>query len=232
MIRTLQYEIVRARSLKSTWIFPAIGIGLAWFVTSIILNTDGEGSPKLVDIVNNAYSPLSIVFITIPFAQAFGHEYRDGTMRLTLSAFPARAKVFTAKLVVPSVLSIVATLTCFAGIGLLYMQVPDQNTSEFLLTILRHSAFTVMWGLIAAGVVIFSRNLAAGIAGVVVWAVILEQIVASIIAVKWAKIQDYLPLTKGMVWSQTGELKDFVVVLVATVLVVILALLKFTKRDA
>ena len=242
MNRIINYELIRARSLKSTWIFPLIGVGLAWslayFGTSndgISSVTDGFGPSyfSLPDIINNSYSPLSIFFITIPFAQAFGHEYRDGTMRLTLSAYPSRIKVFTAKLLVPSAIALISGLIAMIGIRIIYQRrVPLGNTELGNLTSLRHLGFTVMWGLIVAAVVIFTRNMAAGIAGVVVWAAILEQIVVAFTVSKWHAVDQYLPLSQGMLWTQQGERKSLIVILVATTLFALLSGTKFLKSDA
>ncbi|NBU32890.1 MAG: hypothetical protein EBS36_06980 [Actinobacteria bacterium] len=241
MSRIFKYEFIRARSLKSTWIFPVIGIALSWLIAyfglkdaDLMMNVEGMAVPPTFALaINNSFSPLSIFFITIPFAQAFGHEFRDGTMRLTLSAYPQRARVFVAKLLIPSVLAIVSGLIAMAGIFFLYKTfISVQDYSGALNLAGRHIAFTIVWGLIVAAVVIFSRNLAAGVAGVVVWAAILEQIVAGLLSTRWPKVVDYLPLSKGMEWASGGQTKDLIVIATATVITVGLAGMKFLKRDA
>lgn len=241
MNRVLKYEIIRARTLKSTWIFPTIGILLAWVAVYFATANDGltfnsEGNPthlNLPEVINNTFTPLSIFFITILFAQAFGHEYRDGTMRLTLSAYPIRIKVFVAKLLVPAVLSTVAVLIAMLGIRVIFIaRVPLGSTELGTETSLRHLAFTILWGLIVAAIVIFTRNMAAGIAGVVVWAAILENLAVGLLSTKWEKIGDYLPLLQGMQWSQNGGSHSLVVILVTTAVLVVLSGTKFLKRDA
>ena len=236
MNRVINFEIVRAKTLKSTWIFPAIGIGFSWFLAAIFIgdiSPNGDGTmPTIVEVVNNAYSPLSIFFITIVFAQAFGHEYRDGTMRLTLSAFPNRLQVYIAKLIVPAVITVVSAMISCAGIALIFVQDERVDNSGLLQATLRHSAFSLMWGLIVAAVVIFTRNMAAGIAGVVVWTIILESLVGSMLATKFEKLPDYLPLSQGLIWSQHGGLAHLAVIVIATVLLIVLSALKFINRDA
>jgi len=106
MSRVLAYERVRAATLKSTYVFPLVGAAVAW-AASILFVTLGSD----VDQVNagafigQVFTPISAVFLTIPFAQAFGHEYRDGTMRLALSEYPQRSRLFFAKLLVPAVIA-------------------------------------------------------------------------------------------------------------------------------
>ena len=241
MNRIIKYEIIRARTLKSTWIFPLIGIALSWVAAYFATTNNGltfisEGPATyftLAQIINNSFTPLSIFFITIPFAQAFGHEYRDGTMRLTLSAYPIRIKVFVAKTLVPTVISVIAVLIAMLGIRIIYVaRVALGSTELGTETSLRHLAFTILWGLIVAAVVIFTRNMAAGIAGVVVWAAILENLVVGLFSSKWEKVGDYLPLLQGMNWTQNGESRSLAVIAITTVLLVLLAGTKFLKRDA
>lgn len=241
MNRIIKYEIIRTRTLKSTWIFPLIGIALSWvaayFATTnngLTFNSEGPATYyTLAQIINNSFTPLSIFFITIPFAQAFGHEYRDGTMRLTLSAYPIRIKVFVAKTLVPTVISVIAVLIAMLGIRIIYVaRVALGSTELGTETSLRHLAFTILWGLIVAAIVIFTRNMAAGIAGVVVWAAILENLVLGLLTSKWEKIGDYLPLLQGMNWTQNGESRSLAVIAITTVLMVVLSAAKFLKRDA
>ena len=95
MKRALAFERVRAASLKSTWVFPLIGVTISVLAAVLGNATASDGwSNTLSDYVPSSYTFISALFITIPFAQAFGHEYRDGTMRLTLSLFPHRRQVF------------------------------------------------------------------------------------------------------------------------------------------
>jgi len=242
--RIIKYEIIRARTLKSTWIFPLIGIALSWiaayFATSNagIESMSSEGGATFFTfaaIINNSFTPLSIFFITIPFAQAFGHEYRDGTMRLTLSAYPIRIKVFVAKTLVPTVISVIAVLIAMLGMRVIYslrVRVPFSSSGNESALELRHLIFTVLWGLIVAAVVIFTRNMAAGIAGVVVWAAILENLVVGLFSTKWEKIGDYLPLLQGMNWTQNGESRSLAVIAITTAVMVVLSAAKFLKRDA
>ena len=90
MSKVLSYERVRATTLKSTYVFPLIGAAVAW-AASVLFIAQGADVDEVVvtDFIGQAFTPISAVFLTIPFAQAFGHEYRDGTIRLALSEFPS-----------------------------------------------------------------------------------------------------------------------------------------------
>ena len=121
MKRCIAYERVRAVTLRSSWAFPLVGLILAVLGAVLTnLTVESDWSSSMEAYVANAYTFLSVLFITIPFAQAFGHEYRDGTMRLTLSLFPNRRDVFAAKILVPAVIAVVAALAsglAVAGVG-------------------------------------------------------------------------------------------------------------------
>ncbi len=91
--------------------FLLLGMGLLVFVAwgPMIFNAsdagDDTGGLSLTDVASfGGAAPLGLVLITTICAQAFGHEYRDGTMRLVLSQFPARSRVFLAKNLVPGAL--------------------------------------------------------------------------------------------------------------------------------
>ena len=240
MNRYLKYELLRATTIKSTIIFPLIGIAGAWLFAYFGLHdinsawlSNGLPVPSLVEAINNSYSPLSIFFITIPFAQAFGHDYRDGTMRLTLSAFPIRSRVLVAKFFIPSLIATIAAGIALLGIWAMYQAfLPVPNNVGGLQAIGRHTAFTIFWGLLVASVVIFTRIMAAGIAGLVVWAAILENVVVAILGNKFPKLQSFLPLSEGMMWAARGNTRELIVISVATVLTVALAAIKFIKKDA
>ena len=235
MNRYLKYELLRAITIKSTYIFPLIGIAGSWLFACLglfVLLPNGV-VPNLVWAINNCYTVLSIFFITIPFAQAFGHDYRDGTMRLTLSAFPIRSKVLFAKFLIPAVIATISAGIAFLGIWAMYQVfTPVPYHVVALYAIGRNTAFTILWGLLVASVVIFTRSMAAGIVGLVVWSLILENIVDTLLEKKYPNLHSYLPLREGMIWAAGGNVRDLIVISVATALTVALAAIKFIKKDA
>lgn len=234
MKRVLGFERVRALSLRSTWVFPLVGLVIS--VLSAVLGnaTSSEGwSSTLTDYVASSYTFLSVLFITVPFAQAFGHEYRDGTMRLTLSLFPHRRQVFAAKLLVPATVAAVGAVVsvlAVAGIGLASGHVTGAGALGSIL--LRCVGFTVMWGLLVAAITALTRNLAAGVTGVLIWYVLGEQLLLSLLGNKFENLEQYTPLVNGQRWVSTGEYRGAVVMLVPTLVLTVVALLKFERSDA
>lgn len=232
MNRELSYEWVRASTIKSSFGFPLAGALLTWAITIIFLWDPAEGSDiKFASLVGSVYSPLTALLVTVPFAQAFGQEYRDGTMRLTLSEFPDRTKVFLSKLIIPALLAIVTAVITVGGVALiaLVMQAPVSGFGEIPALMFRASGYTVIWGLLVAAITVFTRNMAAGIAGVLVWGLILEQIFGSLLP---EGVRPYLPVTRGTEWFQTGVVEGALVFLVVALLFTAGAYYKFTRTDA
>ena len=234
MKRALAFERVRAASLKSTWVFPLIGVAISVLAAALGNATASDGwSASLSDYVPDSFTFISALFITIPFAQSFGHEYRDGTMRLTLSLFPHRRQVFAAKLVVPAVVAAagaVVSVLAISAIGLTSGHVTDAGALPSVLV--RCVGFTIMWGLLVASVTVLTRNLAAGVTGVLIWFILVEQLLLSLVGSSVENLDEFMPLLNGQKWMSTGEVRGAVVMLVPTLALTLVALLKFERSDA
>lgn len=234
MTRALSFERVRATSLRSTWVFPLIGVAISVLVALLGNATASDGwSDTLSDYVPSSYTFISALFITIPFAQAFGHEYRDGTMRLTLSLFPHRRQVFAAKLAVPAVVAAVAaalSALAISAIGLTSGHVTDAGALPSVLV--RCVGFTLMWGLLVASITVLTRNLAAGVTGVLIWYLLIEQLLLSLVGSSVENLDEFMPLLNGQKWMSTGGYRGAVVMLVPTLVLTLVALLKFERSDA
>ena len=240
MSRVLAYERVRAATLKSTYVFPLVGAAVAW-AASILFVTLGSD----VDQVNagafigQVFTPISAVFLTIPFAQAFGHEYRDGTMRLALSEYPQRSRLFFAKLLVPAVIAFVATLITVAISALIawlgaeffdYAQITGLSSLGGVAA--REAGFVVLWGLLVAAITALTRNMGAGIAGVLVWGLVLENLIALFLVDRIPVIVEWLPIGQGFGWVQTGDAALIVPMVVAAAVLTAISYLKFVRTDA
>ena len=234
MTRVLAFERVRATTLRSTWIFPLVGVLISVLVALLSNATASDGwSATLSDYVPDSYTFISALFITIPFAQTFGHEYRDGTMRLTLSLFPHRRQVFAAKLAVPAAvaaLGATVSVLTISAIGLSSGHVTDAGAIGSVL--LRGVGFTLIWGLLVAAITVLTRNLAAGITGVLIWYLLVEQLLLSLLGNTFPGLDDYMPLLNGQKWMSTGEVRGAFVMLVPSLLLASVALFQFERKDA
>lgn len=239
MSRVLAYERVRATTLRSTYVFPLIGAAIAWAASILFIALGASGEEvAAANFVGQAFTPLSAVFLTIPFAQAFGHEYRDGTIRLALSEYPQRSRLFLAKLVVPGAIAFVWTVITVAGVALVALLGPRfgyVEVTDFPALVgvsLREAVFVVLWGLLVAAITALTRNMGAGIAGVLVWGLVLENLIAVFLVDRVPAVVEWLPIGQGFGWVQTGNTALIIPMVVAAAALTATAYVKFVRTDA
>ena len=255
MSRILAFEWRRAVSLRSTWGFLGIGMALMVFIAWAAMIFNGgtqEGAapgsqPSMEGVATfDGGGPLGIILITTICAQAFGHEYRDGTMRLVLSQFPKRAEVFLAKVAVPAAFVtasiLLALLVAVAGAALIFDVQAQDGWGGVAPIGLRQVALGVWWGLMVAGVTALIRNLAAGIIASLVFALILENLAIGLLTrgdpvtgdgvsrAPW--LTENLPFTNALQWASQGDGRAATVAALWALGVVGLACLLFIRRDA
>lgn len=124
----LAFEYRRAKSIRTTWITSLFVIlaAAAFAYLGTFADDFDEGLDRIptTDLVAGALlgNPIVIVLIASLGAMAFGHEYRYGTIRLTLTAFPGRVGVFFGKLFTTVALTLfVVALAAVAGYALLVL---------------------------------------------------------------------------------------------------------------
>lgn len=253
MIAALRYEWRRMRSLRSTWIMAFLSVGQAAGFTFMFLQASRSfsenyvptGATKLNDIVMFIFLPFFPVLLSVIAAQAFGHDYRHGTIRLTLSAFPRRSEVLTARIVVAMLFMLVTTaLTIAAVIGVmtLYPDVTGGLDWQSVIDVSpRLLAMIALYMLIVMGIVIITRNLALGIVLPLVWWLIIENILAAIAYLRWEWVADWLPLNNFQGWVMSAGLADpeayspnhsVLPMLVLAAVMVVWPSAVFLKRDA
>lgn len=239
MRSVLAYERVRATTIRSTYVFPLVGAAIAWAASILFVTLGFDGQDvEASTFVGQVFTPLSATFLTIPFAQAFGHEYRDGTIRLALSEYPRRSQLFVAKLIIPAVVAFIATVVTVLGIAIVLTVGPmlgyDQvsGLSSVFGVGLREAVFVVLWGLLVAAITALTRNMAAGIAGVLVWGLVLENLIPLFLAERVPAIVDWLPIGQGFGWVQTADPSLIVPLLVVAGAFTAVAFVKFVRTDA
>ena len=216
MISALRYEWRRIKSIRSTWIMSAVVlVQTAGFVLMVTAASDAfsdgqiaqPSSPTtLSQLVPFIFLPIFPVLLSIIAAQAFGHDYRHGTIRLTLSAFPRRWNVLLARVMMAlgflfvlallSLLSVVAVVTVRADITGGWDWSSVSGTGSRLL------AFVALYLLLVMALVILTRNLALGIVLPMVSMLIVENIVWAISSAResWGWIGDVLPTLNAINW--------------------------------
>lgn len=239
MTRNLAFEWRRAASLRSTWGFPLLGVALTvMFAVLILAFAQGAGSAEtsMRTVLGNAANPVGVVLITTICAQAFGHDYRDGTMRLVLSEFPVRSRVFLAKLLIPAPLVAASLLLATVLLAIVAPffgnMVAGGSTASLVALSVRQVVQAVWWGLMVAALTALLRNLAAGIVIALAMAGILEGLLVAVIGDQLPWLAKSLPFMNAGEWASTGGMRPGLVMLTWAVLLVASAWGLFVKRDA
>lgn len=118
-VRTVRFgdalaaEWVKITTLPATWIAALVAFGVNT-VLGFIAGTDAvrvAGHDGAVPIVRLGTLMLAPVHVFIAIAVfAAGSEYRGGQLRVSLAAVPDRNRLFAAKLIVSTVLSLIASI--------------------------------------------------------------------------------------------------------------------------
>lgn len=169
----LAFEYRRAKSIRTTWITSLFVIlaAAAFAYLGTFADDFDEGLDRIptTDLVAGALlgNPIVIVLIASLGAMAFGHEYRYGTIRLTLTAFPGRVGVFFGKLFTTVALTLfVVALAAVAGYALLVLLGETASGGPSWATVAWQVAvFTLTYALLAFSLTLITRNHPLGIIG-------------------------------------------------------------------
>jgi ABC-type transport system involved in multi-copper enzyme maturation permease subunit len=211
----LRYEWVRITTIRSTRISMVLallfGLGLGYLAsTPEYRNFDDAGMPigePTVDWYGAFGFPLllAVVLASIVAAQSIGQEYRFGLIRLTLTAFPQRARILSAKVAVVvlacATIALLSYLGSWIGVTLRGFPTPPGDVvapdSTYLV---RGVAYLVLWGLSAFALAGITRQTAIGIAVPIISGFILENILASLLVDRARWLTDVLPWSTANRW--------------------------------
>jgi ABC-2 type transport system permease protein len=151
--------------------------------------------------------------LSVVASQFFGHEYRYGTIRLTLTEFPKRERVVLAKTVVLAVYVTISTFLGWAVLGVVGFIAPEGSigtkgpglninggeASELWQVLV----FGFAYCLIAMSLTMITRNLALGIVLPLLMFSVIEgliQLFANLANGNMDWIVDILPFANGTAW--------------------------------
>lgn len=266
MNANLRYEWRRISTVRATWILSGCVVVVAALIAEIAAwglsrasapgAPSNDGSGMLVDpsggvhlslgvfAVGMAGGLVTMILLAVIAAQAFGQDYRHGTIRLTLTLFPRRVPVFFARAIVMASVTIVVyllALTVTVLVALLNRNVVDVAfNGTFFLMVLRSVLYLLGFFLIVFALTVLTRILALGVIIPVVLALIVEPLLVTLLhayssAVPgFLKRVDYvLPFTSGQGFvGDANIVRNGLVYLVWVVVLMAVALWSFRKRDA
>ncbi|MFC6236707.1 ABC transporter permease [Longivirga aurantiaca] len=256
MIAALRYEWMRLTTIRSTKLALAfalvISTGLGWLIAAPSTMYDEFGNvvgEEAGDWYGAFGFPLTLtaVVASVIASQAIGQEYRFGIIRLTLTAFPQRARILTAKLAVVVLAAVAIGLLSYLGsyLGVVlrgYPSPPDGVTPVDSTYFLRGIVFVVLWSLASFALAGIVRQTAVGIAVPIISGLIVENILQFVLFERAEWLARILPWSTASRWSAatdpTGEnvlavgwaaLGIFSVWVVAFLILEVVA---FLRRDA
>jgi ABC-2 type transport system permease protein len=221
-MKPFAYEWVRIKTLRSTWIIAALSslftLGLLLIVAiyqASRLNPGETYDRDWTDVFSASVLALSWLFGTLLGIFAFGHEYRHGTIRPTLSALPSRRKLAVAKLVVPA-LFIVAVVAVSGLLGLVIGRLilgdhlvdgwtANRIVLVFAMTLLR----AALWAILAAGFTAILRSQIGAMVSLLVWAFVIEPLVTVLLNIDALKtfrgVPKFLPKNMSDVMASVSD---------------------------
>lgn len=210
MSELLTFEWRRAKSIRTTWITSLFVIAsiIAFAYLSTLAGSDGGGAVSPTDALTfSAQNPVALVLVASLAAMAFGHEYRYGTIRLTLTAFPRRPGVFFAKLAYTLVIVLaVVALGVALAYGTLVAAATGEGTS-WTTVAWQAAVATVTVAVLAFTLTVITRSHPLGIIGPVVLNV-LESVLVALLAERAEWLPKVLPFQAMSNWFAGGTDRD------------------------
>lgn len=212
MIDALRYELVRLRTIRSTfWLIGialvfqlAMSMLLAWrFPSSGPLAGGDEPFALLVTIGASAgVAPLLIAYVLGMLGVfSMGHEYRHGMIRATLTALPSRWSVFASKMIVTAVVAALGAVACvlIAVLSAWMFGVGMPTLVGFRDITVGTTLFASMFALSGLAYAAITRNQTAALALLLLMPSVVETIIKAVILAIHAASDD--PTGKGgLVW--------------------------------
>lgn len=203
MIDALRYEVVRLRTIRSTYWLIGLALTFQLIMSMIIawrlsITPDPLGPDNTFAVLatigaSTGIAPLFIGYVLGMLGVfSMGHEYRHGMIRATLTALPSRVAVLAAKVITTAVITALGALACIAmaflsiavwGLGLpAFSEVRDLTLGTVI--------FTVLFSLSGLAYATIVRNQTAAVALLLLVPTLIETIIRGIVFVIKAASDD------------------------------------------
>jgi ABC-2 type transport system permease protein len=196
VIGALRYEWVRLRTLRSTWWLLVFALLLNGLIAYVVARSIPAADPLDTQIVTAlltggaGVAPLAFpaVFMGIVGIFAFGHEYRHGLIRTTLSVVPQRWAVLAAKIVMTALWSaVVAVVSLAVGYAAGWLVLRDRWTSELLFqgpserVLFGFVALVILTALLGLALAGLFRNIPAALVVLLVTPLVVEPVITGLL---------------------------------------------------
>jgi ABC-2 type transport system permease protein len=199
MTGALKYEMMRIRTIASSYWMSGIAIALTAAITLLLATTVHSSNFDQQGITNSvvtnivvlgggalpAIPILAAAFMAVIGSLAMGHEYRYGTNKATLSAIPDRIALLAAKVIVLVVwvAAVVATaIVIDVVIAWLFMDHVSLGSST-VRPVLAYLFYCEGFAVVGLGLASVFRNQTGALVAVLVWPYVIEPILYGILAV-------------------------------------------------
>jgi ABC-2 type transport system permease protein len=228
MIAALRYEWVRIRTIRSTiWlsvIALVFGIGLSFLIamgTSFSFASENPPGPQDIDGLGPGVvtqfaalgAPYFVAYILAMIGVfAWGHEYRHGMIRATLTALNSRTASWIAKfLVVGLWVLVIGALTMLGSllVGLLWLSDDPVElvTSATAGAIVRTLVYTLLLTWLAAAFTALTRNQTAALVLLFLWPLAVENVITLVFQLVPA-LRSHQDLTRFLPFNAGSRIVD------------------------
>lgn len=217
MTDALKYEWMRIRTIRSTWWLTtlallfgtAITFLVSWGISEEFKTPQNRPTTEEIDLLapmivgqfSGDGAPFFVpYFLAMLGVFAWGHEYRHGMIRATLTALPSRTSAWVAKYLVVGVWVVLVTLAMLlvsALVGWMWLNDDgvDFTTYDVGRVIVKSTVYSLLFTWVATAFTSIIRQQAAALVLMLLWPLAIENILTLILNVA-PGLEGLAPLTR------------------------------------
>lgn len=215
MSDALRYELVRLRTVRSTYWLVALAVLLPTVLAGLIgwATRNEPYDPALAaGLVTGGVAllpllPLPATLMAILGVLSIGHEYRHGTIQPTLAALPRRSALVVAKLVtvgLVSALTAAAAVLLSAGVlSVVYGEVVELDGAGRA-AVVGFVVLLVLWGVLGVAATLLLRNTAIVLPLLFVLPLVVEPLLSALTFIP--ALEDLQPATRFLPFTAGTQL--------------------------
>ena len=211
MINVLRSEWIKLRTVRMNWVLGTIALAFPLLVTLLTAHFGGDDegvdAKSLVELLTGTSVVTTLLCGVIAAASITG-EFGFGTIRPTFAAVPHRLRVIVAKGLVVCLVSMVL-LAIIVLIGILVGRPLAEAQGAIIAfdaypgivpALLGTVLLAVLMSLAGFGLGLVTRSTPAAISILIVWPLIAEGLIGSLIGVitGWGNVHEWMPFNAGI----------------------------------